>query len=183
MRSHPQLPLTTPGVDLEKIIRKGKTPQEGTLAFELGDSSNFHNLPSETPVTVFVYLVIPSTRVSKTLNFEIFPADFSSPGLFLEGESLDTPISHEFVPWLKPNTLGDFLTHGFTTPHLVRFVAAKTSIYVSSPTFFSNTQLFPFSPRSTIPASHVQYSLMVLPQPMNALPTTDYLKRIPQFTR
>jgi hypothetical protein len=58
MRSHPQLPLTMPGADPEKIIRKGKTPQEGTSASEPGDSGNFHNLPSETPVTVFLFLLL-----------------------------------------------------------------------------------------------------------------------------
>jgi hypothetical protein len=73
MRSHPQLPLTTPEADPEKIIRKGKTPQEGTSASEPGDSGNFHNLPSETPVTVSVSPVIPSAGVSRTLNFGSFP--------------------------------------------------------------------------------------------------------------
>jgi hypothetical protein len=28
-----------------------------------------------------------------------------------------------------------------------------------------------------------RYAPLVLPQPMNALPTTDYLKHMPQFTR
>jgi hypothetical protein len=106
MRSHPQLPLTTPGVDLEKIIRKGKTPQEGTSTYELGDSHNFHNLPSETPVTIYISPIIPFPGVSKTLNFMHFSTDFSSLGLFLGGERFNTPISPEVVSWLIPSTLG-----------------------------------------------------------------------------
>jgi len=60
MRSHPQLPLTTPKANPKKIIRKGQTPQEGASTFESGNFGNFHNLPSETLVTIFVSLVIPS---------------------------------------------------------------------------------------------------------------------------
>jgi hypothetical protein len=102
MRYHPQLPLATPEADPEKIIRKGKTPQEGTSAVEPGDSGNFHHPPSETPLVSSHTPIISSVGVSRALNFGSFPVVFSSPGLGLEGESFDTPVSPEVVPWLRP---------------------------------------------------------------------------------
>jgi hypothetical protein len=57
MRYHPQLPLAMPEADPEKIIRKGKTPQEGTSTVEPGDSGNFHHPPSETPLLLLILLL------------------------------------------------------------------------------------------------------------------------------
>jgi hypothetical protein len=214
MRYHPQLPLTTPQADLEKIIRKGKTPQEGTSTSKLGVSGKFHNLPSKTPITISIFPIIPFAGVSKDLNFRSFPTNFSSPCLVLEGERFVTLVSPKFVPWLIPRTLGDFPTPIFTTPPHVRVVSTKNSVPIRSETFLSNTQLFPFSPKSTIlvspvqtpsppasPLAHIQmaganpprnmmdeilaarYAPMVLPYPMNSLPTTYNVKCMPQFIR
>jgi hypothetical protein len=156
MRYHPQLPLTTPRADLEKIIRKGKTPQEGTSTSKLGVSGKFHNLPSKTPITISIFLIIPFAGVSKDLNFRSFSTNFSSPSLILEGERFVTLVSPEFVLWLIPRTLGNFPNPGFTTPPHVRVFSTKNSVATSSETFLSNTRLFPFSPKSMVPVSPIQ---------------------------
>jgi hypothetical protein len=85
MRYHPQLPLATPKVDPNKIIREGKTPQEGTSAIEPGDFGNFHDPPYETPLASSHTPIISSVGVSRALNFGNFPIFFSSPGVDLEG--------------------------------------------------------------------------------------------------
>jgi hypothetical protein len=134
----------------------------------------------------------------------------------LEGGSFVTPISPEVVPWSRPQTSEDFPSPGFITPHPVRvvdFTERETFVPSSPVTFFPNTQLFPSSPRNSVPVSHVhtpsppvsprvhvqmvganpprnrmaeilaaRYAPLVLPQPMNTLPTTKYLKYMPQFT-
>jgi hypothetical protein len=56
-RSTPQLPLATPEVDPEKIIRKGKALREGTSTAELGISDDFHYPPIETPILLLTLLL------------------------------------------------------------------------------------------------------------------------------
>jgi hypothetical protein len=118
--STPQLPLATPKVDPEKIIRKGKAPQEGPSAIIPCDFSNFHN-PLETPVSASHSPIIPSIGVSINLNFGSFSTIFSPPSINLEGEIFDTPLSPKFVQWFKPRNLEDFPTLGFTTPPPIKF--------------------------------------------------------------
>jgi hypothetical protein len=96
-RSTPQLPLVTPEADPKKIIRKGKTPQEGIATVVAGDSSKLHDSYLKTPVVASNYPVIPSIGVPKSLNFESFPIYFSPPSLGLEGERFDTTFSLEFI--------------------------------------------------------------------------------------
>jgi hypothetical protein len=145
MRYHPQLPLAMPKTDPKKIIRKGKTPQEGTSTAEPGDSGNFHHPPSETPLAASYTPIISSIRVSRALNFGSFPVVFSSPGLGLEGESFDTTVSPEFVPWLRPETLGNFSTPCFTIPSPIRVVVGEASFPTSSATIFPRS-IFLVSP-------------------------------------
>jgi hypothetical protein len=214
-RSTPQLPLATPEADPEKIIRKGKTSQEGTSTVVPGDSGNLHNPSLKTPVVASNSPIIPSVGVSRILNFGSFPVDFSPPSLGLEGEIFDTPVSPEVVQWFRPRTLEDFPTPGFTTPPPIRVVAftegetfVPSSPYIFSQhsviSFFSQKHSYslpvqtpspPGSPPVHIPMAGAnpprnrmaeilaaRYAPLVLPQPMNALPATDYLKYMPQFT-
>jgi hypothetical protein len=116
MRSTPQLSLATPEADPEKIIRKGKTPQEGTSTAEPGISDDFHCPPVGTPISSSHFPIIQSVGVSQSLNFGSVPVEFSPPGLGLEGEILVTPLSPEIVPWFRPSASEDFPTPGFTTP-------------------------------------------------------------------
>jgi hypothetical protein len=104
-RSTPQLSLATPKVEPEKIIRKGKTSQEGTSTAVPGNPGNFLNPSLQTPVAASNSHVIPSARVSRNLNFGSFPVNFSSPSLSLEGEIFDTLVSPQVVQWFKPRTL------------------------------------------------------------------------------
>jgi hypothetical protein len=207
----------TPEADPEKIIRKGKTSQEGTSTVVPGNSGNLHDPSLKTPLTSSSSPILLAVGVSRILNFGSFPVDFSPPSLGIQGEIFDTPFSPEVVKWKERDlTLEDFPTLDFTTPpiRVVAVTEGETSV-TSSPSYLSpNTQPFPFSPRSTTPVSPVQtpsppgsppvhvqmaganpprnmmaeilaarYAPLVLPQPMNALPATEYLKYMPQFTR
>jgi hypothetical protein len=207
---HPQLPLATPVVDPEVIFRKGKASEGETSTTEPG------NPPSpfvETPFSSPQLPIRPFSEVSRFLNFESVPAEFSPPDLGLEGEILVTPLSPEVVPWRGPKTTEDFPTPSFTTPPLVT-VATSTQREAStdsSPLAFSlNPPLFlgssfpvsPFrtpSPPSSPPPNTTmagenppitrmeviiatRYAPLMLPQPLNALPSNGYLKQLPKFT-
>jgi hypothetical protein len=150
-RSTPQLPLTTPEADPEKIIRKGKALHEGTSSTEPGISDDFQYPPIGTPISISHSTVIPSVGVSRTLNFGSVPVEFSPPGLGLEGEILVTPLSPEVVSWFKPCTSEDFPTLGFITPPPIRvtgFTERETSSPSSPITFSPNPLLFPFPPEA-----------------------------------
>jgi hypothetical protein len=88
-----------------------------------GISDDFHHPPLETPISSSHFHVIPSIGVSQSLKFGSVPADFSPPGMGLEGEILVTPISPKGVPWFKPRTSEYFPTLGFTTPPYVRVIS------------------------------------------------------------
>jgi hypothetical protein len=101
MRSHPQLPLATPETDPEVVLKKGKASEEEVATAEPG------NLPSPSvgnPFSPPQFLNRPPSEVSRFLIFESVPAEFSPPGLGLEGEILVTPLSSEAVPWRRPRT-------------------------------------------------------------------------------
>ena len=94
-RSHPQLPLATPVADPGVIFKKGKASEGETSNAEPG------NFPSPSVGTPFSSSHLPNKpfyEVSHFLNFRSVPAQFSPPGLGLEGEILVTPLSLEFVP-------------------------------------------------------------------------------------
>jgi hypothetical protein len=155
-RSHPQLPLATPEADPEVIFRKGKASEGETSTAEPG------NLPSPSVGTPFSSSQLPSrpfSEVSRFLNFGSVPAEFSPPGLGLEGEILVTPLSPEVVPWRRPRTTEDFPTPSFTTPPLVTVVATaqREASADSSPLAFSlNPPLFPLPPGSSFPVSPIR---------------------------
>ena len=96
MRSHPQLPLATPGNHPKVVLRKGKNSEEEASTAETGNPPS----PSvRTPFSPPQFLNRPPSKVSYFLNFGSVPAEFSPPGLGLEGEILVTPLSYEVVPW------------------------------------------------------------------------------------
>jgi hypothetical protein len=144
-RSHPQLPLATPVADPEVIFRKGKASEGEASTAEPGNPPS----PSvETPFSPPQFPSRPFSEVSRFLNFGSVPAEFSPPGLGLEGEILVTPLSPEVVPWRRPRTTGDFPTPSFTTPPLVTVAtsAQREASADSSPLAFSlNPPLFPGS--------------------------------------
>jgi hypothetical protein len=209
-RSTPQLPLATPEADPEKIIRKGKAFGGGTSTAKPGISDDFH-CPIGTPTPASHSILLPSVGVSRSLKFGSVPAEFSPPGLGLEGESLVTPLSPEVVPWFRPSTSEDFPTLGFTTPPPITTATEERETFVPlSPEAHSpNSLRFPFPPVSSVPVSPgrthsppplipmaganppvnrmdaivaARYAPLILPQPMNPLPAGDYLKYMPKFT-
>jgi hypothetical protein len=113
-------------VDPKKIIRKKRTFQEVTSIVELGDFGNFHHSPLAILVDVSHFLVTPSARDSRNLNFGSVLVDFPSP-------SFTTP------PPVKA----------------VGFAERETFVFLSPEAFSLYPQLFPFVPRSTPPISPV----------------------------
>ena len=104
--SHPQLPLATPEVDPEVVLRRGKSSAEEVSIAETGNSPS----PSvRTPFSPHFLNRTPS-EVSRCLNFGSVPAEFSPPTLGLEGEILVTPLFSEAVPWRRPRTTKYFHT-------------------------------------------------------------------------
>jgi hypothetical protein len=151
------LPLATPEADLEKIIRKGKAPGGGTSTAKLGISDDLH-CSIGTPTPASHSILLPSVGVSRSLKFGSVPAEFSPPGLGLEGESLVTPLSPEIVPWFRPITSEYFPTPSFTTPPPITIVATteREASAESSPVAFSlNPLLFPFPLARSVPISPV----------------------------
>jgi hypothetical protein len=199
-RSHPQLPLATPEVDPEAVLRKGKAPEEEASTTKTGNPPS----PSvRTPFSPPQSLNRPPSEVSHFLNFGSVPAEFSPPGLGLEGEILVTPLSYEAVPWRRPRTTEYFPTSA----------QRKTPVDLSSLSFSLNPLLFPTPLRDSFPMAPLRtpsppsspppnipmdganlplnrmdaivaarYAPLVLPHPMNPLPAGDYLKYMPKFT-
>jgi hypothetical protein len=81
-RSNPCFPLATPEEDWEAVHRKGKSSAKEVPVAEKG------NTPSPSVKTPFSDFQLPSrtsSEVSHFLNFGSVPAEFSPPGLVLEG--------------------------------------------------------------------------------------------------
>jgi hypothetical protein len=96
------MPLATPEVDPEKMVRNGKTPQEGTSISKPGISKDFHCPSLETQISSSHYPIIMFVGVFRILKFGSVSIEFSPPGLDLEVEILVTPLSSEVVPWSRP---------------------------------------------------------------------------------
>jgi hypothetical protein len=77
-RFTPHLPLTTLELDLENIIKKGKASQEGFSNTVPGTSGHLHDSTFKTPIAISNSPLLPSVEVSKSLDFEKFPIEYSS---------------------------------------------------------------------------------------------------------
>jgi hypothetical protein len=136
------------------------------------------------------------------LNFGSVPAEFSPPGLGLEGESLVTLLSSEAVPWCRPGTTEDFLTPAqrkapadlSSLAFSLNPLLFPTPLRDSFPVAPSRTPSPPSSPPPNIPMAGAnpplnrmdtivtaRYAPLILPHPMNPLPAGDYLKYMPKF--
>jgi ribonuclease HI len=199
-RSHPQLPLATPETDPEVVLRKGKAPEAEASTAETG------NPPSPFVRTLFSppqFLNRPSSEVSHFLNFGSVPAEFSPPGLGLEGEILVTPLSSEAVPWRRPTTTEDFPTPAqggepadwSSVACSLNHLLFPTPLRDLLPLAPSRTPSPPSSPPPNIPMAGAnpplnrmdaivaaRYAPLILPQPTNPFPAGDYLKYMPKFT-
>jgi hypothetical protein len=73
-QSNPQLPLATPETDMEVVLRKGKNYEEEASIAEPGNPP----YPSVgTPFSPPRFLNRPPSEVSRFLNFDSVPAEFS----------------------------------------------------------------------------------------------------------
>jgi hypothetical protein len=145
--------------DPENIIKKGKTFQEGLSANVPGDSGNFHDSSFKTPVFVSNSPFLPSTGVSISLYFEIFPVELPPSVFHLEEEIFETHVSPDIVKLFRPRSLEYFPTLGFSTPPPIKVDVYKEggNYFPFNPiSFSSNTQLFPLSPRNTAAVPPVQ---------------------------
>jgi hypothetical protein len=124
-----------------KIIRKRKTPQEGTSSSVPSIYGNSQNPSLETPVFASHSPGIPSVGVSISLKFGSVLVDFSPLGLGLEGERFETPVSPDVASWFRPRTSENIPTSSFTTPPPIRVVAfteGETSVPFSPITYSPN---------------------------------------------
>jgi hypothetical protein len=190
--SHPQLPLATPVTDLEVVLKKGKAPEEEASTAEAGN-------PPSPPQ----FLNEPPSEVSRFLNFGSVLADFSPPGLGLEGEILVTSLSSKAVPWCRPRTTEDFptLAQGGAPADLSSLAFSLNPLLFPTP--IKNSSLVtplqtpspPNYPPPNIPIASAnpplnrldaivtaRYAPLILPHPTNPFPAGDYLKYMPKFT-
>jgi hypothetical protein len=100
-RSTPHLPLATPKADLEKIIKKGKYSQEGFSAVVPSTTGHFPDSTFKTPINVSSAPLLSSVEISRNLNFEDFPVEYSSFSPKLKEESFEVLSSREVVSWFK----------------------------------------------------------------------------------
>jgi hypothetical protein len=173
------LPLATPESYLEVIFRKGKASERETSTAEPG---NFPSPSVGTPFSSSQLPCRPFSEVSRFLNFESVPTEFSPPGLGLEGEILVTPLSPKVVPWRRPRTIEDFPTPSFTTSPLITIVstAQREASADSRPLAFSlNPPLFPHPPVRSFLVSPVQ-----TPSPLSSPPPNiPMVEENPPMTR
>jgi hypothetical protein len=141
------------------LFRKGKALGEGASIAELGISDSSHLPLLETPLSTSQFPSRPFIEVSHFLNFGSVPAEISSPGLGLEGETLVTPISPDIAAWSRPRNSEYFPTPGFTTPPPITVstvVITQPSVLLNPTSSSLNPPLFPFPPASSVPVSPVQ---------------------------
>jgi hypothetical protein len=142
-RSTPHLPLATPEADPEKIIKKGKSSQEGFSAVVPGTTGHFPDSTFKTPVTVSSTPLLSSVEISRNLNLEDFPVEYSSFSPKLKEESFEVLASPDVVSWFRLESLEDFPTLGSPSPPSLKIVVTKeeeTSVPLESTPSSSKTQ-------------------------------------------
>jgi hypothetical protein len=183
-----------------------------------------HDSILNTPVVISSIPPLPSAEVSKNLDFENFPIEYSSFDPELKEENFEILASPNIVKWFRLESLEDFPTLGFATPPIKIYVSKEEetssplqpilSSSKTQPSAMKTDQIphsyIPFSPKmhtikspsppfsptvqnpmagANAPRNRMdaivaaRYAPIILPHPMNALPTRDYLKYIPKFTR
>jgi hypothetical protein len=158
-RSTPQLPLASPEADPEKIIKKGKASQESFSAVVSGTSGQLPDSILKTPVVISSNPPLPSAEVSKNLDFENFPVEYSSFDPELKEENFEILASPDIVKWFRLESLEDFPTLGFATPPPIKIYVAKEE-ETSSPLqpIPSSSKTQPSAVKTEIPPSYIPFS-------------------------
>jgi len=100
-KSTSHLPLETPEVDLEKIIKKEKASQEGFLAAVPGTYGYLHDSTFKILVAISNYPLLPYAEVSRSLDIENFPIEYSSFSPKLKEFFFGILASLDVVSWLR----------------------------------------------------------------------------------
>jgi hypothetical protein len=158
-RSNPQLPLVPPEADPEKIIKKGKASQESFFVVATSASGQLPDSTLNTPVVISSNPSLPSAEVSKNLDFQKFPIEYSSFETDLKEERFEIISSPDIVKWFSLESLEDFPTLGFATPPPVKISAAKEE-ETSSPlqTLPSSSKTQPSAVKTEISPSYIPFS-------------------------
>jgi hypothetical protein len=109
----------------------------------------------DTPVVISSKLSLPSAEVSKKLDFEEFPVEYSSFETDLKEESIDIFSSPDIEKCFSLDSFEDFPTLGFATPLSVKNFAAK-EVETSSPlqTLPSSSKTQPSAVKTETPPSY-----------------------------
>jgi hypothetical protein len=97
MRSTPLLPLATPKADPDKIMNKGKSSQEEFSSFVLGTTSYFPDSIFKTLVVASSAPLSSSVKISRNLNFEDLPVEYSTFSPKLKEECFEVLSSPDVV--------------------------------------------------------------------------------------
>jgi hypothetical protein len=133
MRSNPQLPLVPLEADPEKIIKKGKA--SNFFFFSVATTSASGQLPDSTlstPVVLSSKLPLSFAELSKKLDFEVFPVEYSTFETELKEETIDIFSSPNIEKCSSLDSFKDFPMLGFSTPLSVKTFSAK-EVGTSSP--------------------------------------------------
>jgi hypothetical protein len=102
--------------DPEKIINKGKDSQKRFSTTSTSASGQLPDSTLDTPVVISSKISLPSTEVSKKLDFEEFLVEYSSFETDLKEESIGILSSPDIEKCFSLDSFEDFPTLGFATP-------------------------------------------------------------------
>jgi hypothetical protein len=124
-RSNQQLPLVPSEAEPEKIIKKGKASLKSFYAATTSASGQLPDSTLDTPTVLSCKISLPSAKVSKKLDFEEFPIEYSSFETELKEENIDIFSSPDIEKCFSLDSFEDFSTLGLAAPLSVKTFAAK----------------------------------------------------------
>jgi hypothetical protein len=117
--------LVPPEVDPENIIKKGKASNKGFSVATTSASGQLPDSTLDTPTILSSKLPLSSAEVSKKIDFEEFPVEYSTFETELKEENIDIFSSLDIEKCFSLDSFEDFPTLGFATPLSVKTLAAK----------------------------------------------------------
>ena len=117
--------MVPPEVDPKKIIKKGKYSQESFFVTATSASGQLPDSTLNTPVVISSNPSLPSAEVSKNLDFQNFPIEYSSFETNLKEEIFEIISFPDIVKHFSLESLEEFPTSGFATSPPVKIYASK----------------------------------------------------------